>query len=372
MSFLWNPVPTPTFSANGQFASGAQVFFYVGGTSTPLVVYADDAFSQALPVPVIADQNGVFQPIYIPYGPYRRRIQDQNGVLLSDADNIDNFAPPTSGGSGLVVTQDMVFQTGYPVWLPTAGIRQGWIRSNGNTIGSALSGASELASSACANLYSYLWSNFADAKCPVTGGRGSNPTADFGANKPIGSLKMQGLCVAGLDDMGATAGSILQAVTTCTTNGTTTVVVVSAAGIAVGDSAIVNGISVGPIVSISGTTVILTSVAAGSASGISFRSSRFADAQIAGSIAGIQNVIQTSDNLAAHGHAITDPGHQHLYDQAVASATVTGGVVFPFANVNFGQPTQAAVTGITIANAGGGNPLSILQPTILGTWYMKL
>jgi len=371
MSFLWNPVPTPTFSANGQFASGAQAFFYVAGTSTPLVVFADDAFTQALPNPVVADQNGVFQPIYIPYGAYRRRIVDQNGALLSDADNIDNFAPPQSGGTGLVVTQDMVLQTGDPIWRPRVGIMQGFVRMNGNTIGSSLSGASELAGTATTGLFSFLWNNYSNALCPVGGGRGASATADFSANKAIGILSMRGIVPAGLDDMGATAAGVLQAVTTCTTNGTTTVVVVSAAGIAVGDSAIVNGVSVGPIVSISGLTVVLTSVAAGSASGISFRSSRFPDATVAGNTGGVQNIVQTADNLAAHTHAVTDPSHTHGYDQSVNGVQAAGGGL-QTAGTLFGQQTQAATTGISVASGGTGNPLTILQPTMVGTWYMKL
>lgn len=371
MSFLWNPVPTPTFSANGQFASGAQAYFYIGGTSTPLVVYADDAFTQALPVPVTADQNGVFQPIFIPYGPYRRRIVDQNGVLLSDADNIDNFAPATSGGSGISVTQDQILQTGDPFWRLRGGIMQGFVRMNGNTIGSALSGATELAGSNTQDLFSFLWNNFPDATCPVGGGRGANANADFGANKAIGIVSMRGYCAAGVDDMGATAAGIIQAVTTCTTNNTTTVVVVSAAGIAVGDIAIVNGINVGPITSVVGTTVVVTSVAAGVAAGISFRSSRFADAQATAMAAGRANIVQTADNLAAHSHAVTDPGHGHTYNSSTTGPVVAGGVL-QAGNTIFGDFTSLALTGISIGTGGTGNPLPILQPTVLGTWYMKL
>ncbi len=371
MSYLWPRSGNPTFSANGQFASGAQAFFFVAETTTPIVVFSDADLVQALPVPAVADQNGVFPNVFIPYGSYAFRVLDQNGVLLQYADDVDNAAPVVSGGTGISVTQDQLIQTGDAFWRPRVGIMQGFVRMNGNTIGSSLSGATELAATATQNLYSFLWGNFADALCPVTGGRGASGSADFTANKPIGILSMRGKGAAGVDDMGATGAAVLQAVTTCTTNGTTTVTVVSAAGIAVGDNAIVNGIAVGTVVSITGTTVVLTSVAAGSASGISFRSSRFTDATGAGNSAGVQNVLQTLDNLFPHGHPVNDPWHSHLYDQSVNGPSVAGGAI-QAANTVFGQPTQAAATGITIANSGGGNPISILQPTMLGTWYMKL
>lgn len=368
MSYLWPRSGTPTFGANGQFASGAQAFFFLGGTTTPLVVFSDAAFAQALPVPVIADQNGVFQTIFIPYGPYRSRVLDQNGVLLSDADNIDNLAPPSSGG-GIVVTQDMVLQTGDPIWRPRSGIMQGFVRMNGRTIGSATSGGTELAAPTTQNLFLFLWATYSNVLCPVGGGRGVSASADFAANKTIGILSMQGLCAAGLDDMGGTSVGLLQAITTCTTNNTTTVTVVSAAGIAVGDSAIVNGVSVGPIVSVTGTSIVLTSIAAGTASGISFRSSRFADATIAANSAGVQNIKQTVDQLAAHNHPYTDPQHQHSYSSPDGLNAAGGGA------------TQASTTstvtglssiGITINNTGGGNPMSLLQPTMIGTFYIKL
>lgn len=377
MSYLWRRSGTPTFSSNGQFASGASAFFYAGGTSSPLEVFQEAGFVRAWPVPVVADINGVFPGIYIPYGSFRERVLDQNGVLLSDLDLIDNIAPPTSGG-GIVVTQDMVLGTGDIKWRPATGVLASFVRMNANTIGSAISSASELANSSTQNLFLYLWSNFSDAVAPVSGGRGASPAADFTANKTIGIPSMRGLVMGGLDDMGATAAGILQAVTTCTINGTTTIVVVSAAGIAVGDSAIVNGVSIGPIVSIAGTTIVTTSLAAGSASGISFRSSRFADAQIAANVAGVQNYKQTINQMPAHSHlnSLADPSHSHggvvtgQSQQFNYTQSSGGTAVF---SVLFGN-TSFAVTGMSINNAttGGGNPQSILQPTITGTFYMHL
>lgn len=367
---MWPRSGTPNFSSNGQFASGAQAFFFLGGTSTPIDVYQEAAFAVKWPVPVVADQNGVFGGVFIPYGAFRYRILDQNGVLLSDFDNIDNTAPPASGG-GIVVTADMVFQTGDAVWRPRIGIMSGFVRMNANTIGSATSGASELASSITQNLFLYLWNTYSNTLCPVSTGRGASAEADFTANKTIGILSMKGLGSAGLDDMGGVPAGILQAITTCTTNGTTVVTVVNAAGIAVGDSAIVNTISRGPIVSISGVTIVLTSAAAGSASGISFRSSRFADATIAANKAGVQNIPQTTDQMAVHNHTPSESAHSHSEQRAASGASFTLGGT-PAFTFNDTINTGGAVTGLSITNSGSGNPMSLLQPTMLGTYYMKL
>lgn len=365
---LWNPSPSPFFQSDGQFASGAKAFFYSAGTTTPITVYQNSALTIPHSFPVVASNLGVFPAIFLPFGDYRVRIVDQNAALIYDADGISNPAPPASG-SGIVVTSDMVLQTGDPIWRPRTGIMAGFVRMNGNTIGSATSGANELANANTQNLFVFLWNTYSNVLCPVSSGRGASAAADFTANKTIGILSMKGLGIAGLDDMGGTAAGRLQAITTCTTNGTTTVVVVSAAEIAVGDSAIVNGISLGPIVSINGTTVVLTSVAAGSASGISFRSSRFADATVAANSAGTQNVKLTIDQMPAHNHTITDPGHTHSYNSPGGPAGAGG---FAVSTGIVGAITGNSTTGITINNTGGGNPISQLQPTILGTFYMKL
>jgi len=184
MAYLWNPVPSPVFTASGRFASGALAYFYVGGTTTPLVVYTSAALTTPHPSPVVADQNGIFPPIFLPYGTYRRRILDQNGTLLSDADNIDNPAPPASGG-GIVVSADMAFQTGDPIWRMKLGPMTGWVRMNGLTIGSHLSSATERANDDTQNLFLFLWNNFADGIAAVSTGRGGSAAADYAANKTI-------------------------------------------------------------------------------------------------------------------------------------------------------------------------------------------
>lgn len=64
----------------------------------------------------------------------------------------------------------------------------GWIEAGDKTIGSTASGASGRANDDTWILYYTLWTNTADAQCPVTGGRSvglNGAFMDFSANKPI-------------------------------------------------------------------------------------------------------------------------------------------------------------------------------------------
>jgi microcystin-dependent protein len=61
----------------------------------------------------------------------------------------------------------------------------GWILWTNGTIGSAASGASVYANAAASALYTLLWNTYSNTICPVSGGRGANAGADFGANKTL-------------------------------------------------------------------------------------------------------------------------------------------------------------------------------------------
>jgi hypothetical protein len=75
----------------------------------------------------------------------------------------------------------------------------GWVIANDGTIGDAASGASTRANADCQNLFTFLWNNFSNGFCPVTGGRGANALADWNAHKVIqtGFLAGRVLGVAG-------------------------------------------------------------------------------------------------------------------------------------------------------------------------------
>jgi len=366
---LWNPVPTPVFTSTGAFAAGALAHFYTDDSTTPLVVYRNAGLTQAYTWPVVADNKGVFPPIYVPYVTYRRRITTANGVLISDAGNIDN--PPPPGSAGIVVTADQIFQTGDPVPRFRTGTMTGFVRMNGRTLGSALSAATEYAAADASALFAFLWNNLPDSIATVSSGRGATAAADFAANKTIVIPTMQGYLAAGVDDMGATAAGRIQAVTTCTPPGGSGVIpVVSVAGIAVGQNVWINGLAAGVVNSISGLNVtISTSPAAGVA--VSWRSSFFSDAQQIGATAGAANATMTTAQMPTHSHGTTEAPHLHTYPSVGANVAAAGGTAATTTLSGTGN-TSSEVTGLTINNAGSGQPMGILQPTRLWTWYQKL
>src|SRR6185437_13436948 len=90
----------------------------------------------------------------------------------------------------------------------------GWVILNGQTIGSATSGASQRANSDTQNLFVYLWTNCASPSsnnhCTVVGGLGASALADFQANKKLTLPDLRDRDLAGRDCMGNTcAGGLL-------------------------------------------------------------------------------------------------------------------------------------------------------------------
>jgi hypothetical protein len=126
---------------------------------------------------------------------------------LSSADA--NVTNPDAGGAGWIQfnLNGGTFVTG-DIKTRADGIAQtGWTRCNGNSIGDASSGATERANADCSGLFSYLWTNFSNSQCPVSGGRGGSAAADFAAHKTIGLLDLRGYVgVVGGDTMGSVSG----------------------------------------------------------------------------------------------------------------------------------------------------------------------
>lgn len=86
----------------------------------------------------------------------------------------------------------------------------GWILATG-TIGNAASGGSRRANADCANLFTVLWTSFANAQAPVSGGRGVSAAADFAANKTITIPDLRGATIVGKDNMGGTSANQITA-----------------------------------------------------------------------------------------------------------------------------------------------------------------
>jgi microcystin-dependent protein len=72
----------------------------------------------------------------------------------------------------------------------------GWLLFNGDTMGSASSGATR-ASADHEELFKVLWDSFTNTDAPVSGGRGASAAADWTANKTITLPDMRGRTIIG-------------------------------------------------------------------------------------------------------------------------------------------------------------------------------
>lgn len=97
------PVPmTPALGFTGLIASGAKLFFYLSGTTTPATVYADAALTTPLGAEVTADIGGRFVAIFLDGAiSYRAVLKTALGVTLGEIDPIgDDLAGELAGDEG--------------------------------------------------------------------------------------------------------------------------------------------------------------------------------------------------------------------------------------------------------------------------------
>lgn len=198
---------------NGRPMAGCLLYLYLANSQTPVIAYRDTGLTagQQLPWPVVADANGRIPAFWLDAAfSYRARLTNAVGIVQFDEQNILPIGAVSGGGGGGDTTDiNSVATTGDVKWRPFQGTLAGWVRINGRTIGSAVSGGSERANADCQTLFEYIWNNFSDAFCAVSSGRGANSTADWTANKTITLLDMRGKSPFGLDDMGNAASGIL-------------------------------------------------------------------------------------------------------------------------------------------------------------------
>ena len=311
------------FNANGQPLIGCQLFLYVSGTvATPQIVFQDTGLTQPLPWPVTCDSNGRLPMFYMADGTSHVRLTDSAGVVQFDYPNMLVIGPSSGGGGGGgTVDPTAISSTGDIKFRATSETLTGWVKINGLTIGSATSGATGRANADTQNLFLYLWQNCTNAHCPVPGGRGGSAAADFAANKQITLPDWRGRIPVGLDDMGATAAGRLQAKNV--TSGGDTVTTPGATG---GESV---------------HTLSLTEI--------------------------------PTINLNSLMH---DPGHIHTQPGGFAFVLTAPGGPGSFAggtnNESTAASTPSATTGITFDLFGGNGNHNVMNPFMLGSWFMKL
>ena len=208
MAGFWAQSLTQIHDPNGRPYIGARAYFYKGGTTTPITVYKsfDLGPINAHPNPLLTDGNGFWPPVYMDEADefFGVRITTAQGVIILNADGIPIIGPPTEGGEGgptpTPVDPDSLFKTGDIKVRYGEGYLVGWVRANGRSIGSAVSGASERAHSDTQALYEFLWG--VDGDLVVVGGRGASALADWTANKPLTLPDARGRALIGVDNMG--------------------------------------------------------------------------------------------------------------------------------------------------------------------------
>lgn len=332
MAILWERSIVPWLNANGTPYSGAKVYFYEGGTTTPLVTYTDPALSIPHDHPVVANSAGMFPAVFIPEQiTYKFRVTTSDGALVSEVDGVSapTTVPPEFPDSDTPVEER--FQTGDIKIRWSLSAPTGWVRVNGRTIGSASSGATERANADCEDLFEFLWNN--DSTLAVSGGRGGTAAGDWAANKTIALPDPRGRALVVLDAFGNSAAGRV-------------------------------------------TDAILG-----------------ADSDTLGAAGGAETHTLIEDELPSHKHGLNGikaPNHGHPWRFGRGDADIShnsGGLVL----VTDDNSNQAAYTGtpsatlgqqiggsgdITItgelANTGADNPHNNLQPSIMIPLFMKL
>lgn len=324
-AYSWPLSRQTVLDLNGNAVAGAQLRFFLAGTTTPLIAYADDALSVPLPAYpdfIPSDAYGRWPRVYLPYGSYKEEVRSAAGVLLWNDDGIANPAPASSGGGGTVPDSER-FKTGDPKWSFEPGQISGFVRCNAMTIGNAASGATERANADTEALFIWLWTRLDNTVCPVSGGRGVSGAVDYAAGKTLQLPDLRGRPLYGLDTMGNAAANRLAGATFAYGNASTTG---SYGGAATTTLSQANLPAVSPTISVSDTTQKSVSITT-------------ANIQV-----GTGSTQQVVTNVLTAGGATT-----------VQTTGTTGGSVTA-----------------SIAALGSGTAFSNMPPFMLVSWHLKL
>lgn len=194
----------------GEPLAGGHLYIIQAGTvQTPQNSYQDSALTLPWPNPIILDASGRLPQFFLADGSIKIRLTDVHGNVKLVADGIVVTGASSGGGGGSPVDATTLWQTGDLKPRYGTGVHAGFVRTNGRTVGSSTSGATERANADAQALFEYLWNN--DANLAVSTGRGASSIADWSANKTIALPDWRGYALAALDDMGNTAAGRLTA-----------------------------------------------------------------------------------------------------------------------------------------------------------------
>ena len=89
MAFLFAPPYVTVLDSDGNPVSGAKLYFYATGTTTPASVYSDSGLVTPLANPVVADAAGRCSAVYLDSNvTYRCKVTTAAGATISDVDPI--------------------------------------------------------------------------------------------------------------------------------------------------------------------------------------------------------------------------------------------------------------------------------------------
>lgn len=197
MAFV--PLSLQTVFNDGYAVRDARLYAYEAGTTTPRVLYRTAALdpTQQHTHPVRADGAGRIPQMWTGVGSYDLRITDADGSVIEVIRGLQGDPVPSSGGTAIDPLRQL--PTGALVAIHSTGRRAGWVRANGETIGSAASAGAERANDDCYALFVLLWD---DPHQTVDGGRGQSAQADWDAARTITLPDYQGRVVMGALNMG--------------------------------------------------------------------------------------------------------------------------------------------------------------------------
>lgn len=88
---LYPDIVPQALDNDGQPISGAGLYFYESGTTTPLDTFSEESLSSANANPVVADAAGRFGPIYLSSENYKVVLKDAGGVTIWSRDPISGI-----------------------------------------------------------------------------------------------------------------------------------------------------------------------------------------------------------------------------------------------------------------------------------------
>lgn len=121
--------------ADGRPLSGAKLYTYVTGTSTPKPTYSDAALTVLHTNPVEANAAGRFPAIFLTTGDYKTELRDANDVVIATDDPVEGAtgsnAAPGAGLRNVLVNGDFAGST-FTIATATDGgdIANGWYALN--------------------------------------------------------------------------------------------------------------------------------------------------------------------------------------------------------------------------------------------------